>query len=68
MSKTNVLVPNTTDQPPSPQQTSGVPTPKTFEVMVILTAKQGLTRWSPPSAGQLDWRRVGAAIAEMRTQ
>ena len=44
MSKTNVLVPNPTDQPPSPQPTSGVPTPKTFEVMVILTAKQGLTR------------------------
>jgi len=44
MSKTNVLVPNATDQSPSPQPTSGVPTLKTFEVMVILTAKQGVTR------------------------
>lgn len=44
MSKTNVLVPNPTDQSPSPQPTSGVPTLKTFEVMVILTAKQGVTR------------------------
>ena len=31
-------------QPPSPQPTSGVPSPKTTEVMVILTAKQGVTR------------------------
>jgi hypothetical protein len=31
-------------QPPSPQQPSGVPSPKTTEVMVILTAKQGVTR------------------------
>ena len=44
MSKTNVLVPNTTDQLLSPQPTSGFPTLKTFEVMVILTAKQGVTR------------------------
>jgi len=44
MSKTNVLVLNATDQSPSPQPTSGVPTLKTFEVMVILTAKQGVTR------------------------
>ena len=44
MSKTNVLLPNATDASPSPQPTSGVPTPKTFEVMVILTAKPGVTR------------------------
>ena len=44
MSKTNVLAPNATDQSLSPQMTSGVPTPKTFEVIVILTAKQGVTR------------------------
>jgi len=31
-------------QPPSPQPPSGVPSPKTTEVMVILTAKQGVTR------------------------
>src|SRR5882757_10078174 len=31
-------------QPPSPQQPSGVPSPKTTEVMVILTAKQGVNR------------------------
>src|SRR5437764_1089574 len=31
-------------QPPSPQQPSGVPSPKTTEVMVILTAKQGVSR------------------------
>jgi hypothetical protein len=30
--------------PPSPQPPSGVPTPKTTEVMVILTAKPGVTR------------------------
>ena len=29
---------------PSPQQPSGAPSPKTTEVMVILTAKQGVTR------------------------
>ena len=29
---------------PSPQPPSGVPSPKTTEVMVILTAKQGVTR------------------------
>lgn len=29
---------------PAPQQPSGVPAPKTTEVMVILTAKQGVTR------------------------
>ena len=44
MSKPNVLVPNATDQLPSPQPPSGVPTPKTAEVMVILTAKQGVDR------------------------
>jgi len=31
-------------QPPSPQPPSGVPSPKTTEVMVILTAKQGVTQ------------------------
>jgi hypothetical protein len=44
MSKANVLVPNATDQLPSPQLPSGVPSPKTTEVMVILTAKPGVTR------------------------
>ena len=29
---------------PSPQPPSGVPSPKTTEVMVIMTAKQGVTR------------------------
>jgi hypothetical protein len=29
---------------PSPQPPAGVPSPKTTEVMVILTAKQGVTR------------------------
>jgi len=31
-------------QSPSPQAPSGVPSPKTREVMVVLTAKQGVTR------------------------
>jgi hypothetical protein len=31
-------------QAPSPQPPPGVPSPKTTEVMVILTAKQGVTR------------------------
>src|SRR5580765_334598 len=31
-------------QSPSPQPPSGVPSPKTTEVMVILTIKQGVTR------------------------
>jgi len=31
-------------QSPSPQPPSGVPSPKTTEVMVILTAKKGVTR------------------------
>ena len=31
-------------QPPSPQPPSAVPSPKTTEVMVILTSKQGVTR------------------------
>ena len=44
MSTPNVLIPNATDQLPSPQPPSGVSTPKTAEVMVILTAKQGVTR------------------------
>jgi len=30
--------------PPPPQPPSGVPSPKTTEVMVILTTKQGVTR------------------------
>ena len=30
-------------QSPSPQPPSGVPSPKTTEVMVVLTAKQGVT-------------------------
>jgi hypothetical protein len=44
MNKPNVLEPNATDQLPSTQAPSGVPTPKTTEVMVILTAKQGVER------------------------
>ena len=44
MNKPNVLVSDSTDQLASPQPPSGVPTPKTAEVMVILTAKQGVTR------------------------
>ena len=32
------------NQSPSPQPPSGVPSPKTTEVMVILTAKQGVER------------------------
>lgn len=43
MSKPNVLVPDATDQLPSPQPPTGMPTPKTTEVMVILTGKQGVT-------------------------
>jgi hypothetical protein len=31
-------------QTPTPQTPAGVPTPKTTEVMVILTARQGVTR------------------------
>ena len=31
-------------QPPSPQPSAGVPSPKTTEVMVVLTAGQGVTR------------------------
>jgi hypothetical protein len=31
-------------QPPSPQPSAGVPSPKTTEVMVVLTARQGVTR------------------------
>ena len=44
MNKPNVLVPDATADLPSPQPPSGVPTPKTAEVMVILPAKQGVTR------------------------
>ena len=44
MNKPNVLEPNATDQSPSTQPPSGVPTPKTTEVMVILTAKPGVER------------------------
>lgn len=34
----------TQTQSPSPKNPSGVPSPKTTDVMVILTAKQGVTR------------------------
>ncbi len=45
MNKPNVLEPNATDQLPSNQPpSSSVPTPKTTDVMVILTAKQGVER------------------------
>ena len=44
MNKPNVLEPNATEQLPSTQPLSGVRTPKTTEVMVILTAKQGVDR------------------------
>ena len=44
MNKPNVLVPDAIAHLPSPQPPSGVPTPKTAEVMVILTAKPGVTR------------------------
>src|SRR5215471_19237061 len=44
MNKPNVLEPNATDQMASTQPPSGVPTPKTTEVMVILSAKQGVER------------------------
>ena len=44
MSKPNALVPDAAAQLPSLQSPSGVPTPKTAEVMVILTAKPGVTR------------------------
>jgi len=44
MSTADILTPSATDQMPSPQPPSGVATPKTAEVIVILTAKQGVTR------------------------
>ena len=44
MSKPNVLTPDAADPLPSPQPPPGVPMPKTAEVMVTLTAKQGVTR------------------------
>ena len=44
MSKPNALVPDAAAQLPSLQSPSGVPTPKTAEVMVILTAKRGVER------------------------
>ena len=44
MSKPNALVPDAAAQLPSLQSPSGVPTPKTAEVMVILTAKRGVKR------------------------
>ena len=44
MSKPNVLVSDSADQSPSTPPPSGIPTPKTSEVMVILTGKQGVTR------------------------
>ena len=36
--------PNPPSVVPSPQPSSGVPSPKTTEVMVVLTARQGVTR------------------------
>lgn len=44
MTNRNVLAANAPDQLSSPQPPSDVPMPKTGEVMVILTAKQGVTR------------------------
>jgi hypothetical protein len=44
MNNPNTLVPDTTDQLPSPELPAGVASPMTTEVMVILTAKQGVTR------------------------
>jgi hypothetical protein len=44
MNKPKIPVPDATDQLPSPQPPSSVVSPKTTEVMVILTAKQGVTR------------------------
>lgn len=35
---------NTQSQSPSPQAAAGVPSPKTTEVMVVLTARQGVSR------------------------
>lgn len=35
---------NTQSQSPSPQSAAGVPSPKTTEVMVVLTARQGVSR------------------------
>lgn len=35
---------NSQSQLPSPQPASGVPSPKTTEVMVVLTARQGVSR------------------------
>ena len=44
MDKPKIPVPGATEQLPSPQSPSGAVAPKTTEVMVILTAKQGVTR------------------------
>jgi hypothetical protein len=44
MDKPKIFVPDATGQLPSPQPPSGVTSPKTTEVMVILTVKQGVTR------------------------
>jgi hypothetical protein len=44
MNNPNTLVPDTTDQLSSPELPAGVASPMTTEVMVILTAKQGVTR------------------------
>lgn len=43
MSKPEILVHEASDQLPAPQKPSGLPSPKTTEVMVILTAKPGVT-------------------------
>lgn len=43
MSLFPVALMSQTDSPP-PQPPSGVPTPRTTEVMVVLTARQGVTR------------------------
>ena len=43
VSKPEILVHEAGDQLATPRPLSGVPSPKTTEVMVILTAKQGVT-------------------------
>jgi hypothetical protein len=44
MNNPEIPVPGATEQLPSSQSPSGAVAPKTTEVMVILTAKQGVTR------------------------
>lgn len=43
MSSPEILVHGASDHLPAPQQQPGLPSPKTTEVMVILTAKAGVT-------------------------